>query len=53
MINVAEEMKQLNKEDVRLERCGTLKGVRPVWGRLSRNLLLKGSKALLFQTIPI
>lgn len=28
-----------------------LKGVCPVWGRLLRNLLLKGSKALHFQTI--
>jgi hypothetical protein len=31
---------------------GTLKGVRPVWGRLSRNPHLKEGKARLFQSIP-
>jgi hypothetical protein len=52
MINVAEEMKHLHKKGRnRIGTLGTLKGVRPVWGRLSRNLHSKESKARLFQSI--
>src|SRR5262249_43744799 len=41
----------LSEEESQTGTLGTLKGVRPVWGRLSRNLHSKESKARLFQSI--
>jgi hypothetical protein len=51
MINVAEEMKHPHRGGNRIGTLDTLKGVRPVWGRLSRNLHSKECKARLFQSI--
>ena len=44
-------IKALSEEESQTGTLGTLKGVRPVWGRLSRNLHSKECKARLFQSI--
>ena len=45
------EAHSIQQRGSRVGTLGTLKGVRPVWGRLGRNLFPKGNKALPFQTI--
>jgi hypothetical protein len=51
MSNVEEEMEHLHIEESQTGKLGTLKGVRPVRVRLSRNLRSKEGKARLLQSI--